>query len=326
MLTTPKALVALMTVALLAATAGMAHASPITDPGGLLYHLDAAQGVSLSGSSVTAWADQGPAHNDFSAPVGREPTLVASSIGGLPAIQFSGVDQELLLSTATYPQTFIAVTRVSTGGGLRGIWGWEGGDRGIRLATTTTYSNWSTGNSADFPKGDVNGVRVNGAVTNGYTVAQPHILAETRGPLHSATTYPVTSIGEYYPTRDYHGDIAELVVYDHVLSNSEIVAIEDYFGAKYGITTYSAPPLPPSPGTIIGGFITHDLTDPEDDWYDVNPTWSPDGQYLAFESLRPPGSNFSYLRKIRVDGTDLEVLTGQRYPEQENPDWSPVLP
>ena len=68
------------------------------------------------------------------------------------------------------------------------------------------------------------------------------------------------------------------------------------------------------------------LTDPEDDWYDVNPTWSPDGQYLAFESLRPPGSNFSYLRKIRVDGTDLEVLTGQRYPEQENPDWSPVLP
>lgn len=261
MSTTQKALGALIAAGLLAA-AGPVHASPITDPGGLLYHLDAGLGVSEISGHVAAWADQGPLGNNFSAPVGREPTRVASSINGLPAIQFSGVDQELLLSTPTQPQTVIAVTNVLTGGGLRGIWGSENPwDTGIRLPSTTNYANGTTGNSADFPKGDHNAVRVNGSVSSAYTVGQPHIIAETRGPGFSATTYNLTSIGEYYPTRDYHGDVAELVVYDHVLSNSEIVAIENYFGAKYGITTASAPPRP---GTLITGFIGHDLTDPED--------------------------------------------------------------
>ena len=244
-------------------TGSMANAGVIDDPGGLLYHLDAALGVTTDGGgNVLSWGDQGGATNNFAAPAGKEPFWVANSINSLPAVQFDGSDEELLLNTATGPQTVIAVTRILTVGGLRGIWGSEGADKGIRLRNNTNYSDTFIGDGNDFPKGDINGVRVNGAVTSAYSVGTPHVLAEVRGPNHNATTYGVTSIGEYYPSRDYHGDVAELVVYNHVLNNAQIVAIEDYFGAKYNIATAGAAAVP---GRFISGLVGGDLTDPEND-------------------------------------------------------------
>ena len=208
-------------------------------PDGLLYHLDAAQGVTRDGTdNVSVWADQGSAGNNFSqTDAGRQPQWISSGINGLPVIQFDGSDEELLLSTSTFPQTFFAVTTALTGGGLRGIWGSENADKGIRLDSDTFYrsaGHASDGN--DFANGDPNGVRVNGEITGAYTVGAPHIIAETRGPNFNATTFGTTSIGQYFTGRDYHGDVAEILVFDRVLNSAEMNNVGGYLKTKYGIS------------------------------------------------------------------------------------------
>jgi len=285
------AMTALLAVGLLVGLGGGGYSGPIEDPGGLLYHLDAGLGITLSGPDVAAWADQGPAGNHFGAPGGKEPLWVASSIGGLPAVQFSGSNEELLLTTSTQPGTFIAVTNVLTGGGLRGIWGSENADKGIRLNSTTNYrgpGQSSDGN--DFANGYAFGVRVNGAITTAYTVGTPHILAETRGPSFSATTFGTTSLGQYFAGRDYHGDVAEVLVYDHVLTPAQIVAIETLLGTKYSIATAGElpPPPPPTPPPATPAFNARMIQVTGDD---INTTTEGLGIAAAATGLGPLSAN-----------------------------------
>lgn len=105
---------------------------------GLLYHLDAAKGVTASGSAVSSWADQGPAGNDFSqGDANRQPTLVAG-LGGnaLPALRFDGdnsdpdgtgplpagaYSDQLVLSSSTSAQTVFIVNSTFLHRGLDGI-------------------------------------------------------------------------------------------------------------------------------------------------------------------------------------------------------------
>ncbi|NQU20010.1 MAG: hypothetical protein HQ567_01910, partial [Candidatus Nealsonbacteria bacterium] len=209
---------------------------------GLLYHLDAAESVTMDGSDmVSAWGDQGDAGNDFSqTDPSVQPLWVSSAIGGLPAIRFAGgsSNQELLLNTPTEPQTFFAVTAATQGGGLRGIWGSENGDKGVRLQDNNWYrSDGHNSDGNDFANGDPNGVRVNGAITGAYTVGEPHIINELRGPNFNATTFNVTSIGEYFANnRDYGGDVAELMAFDRILTDDELNDVGGYLADKYGIT------------------------------------------------------------------------------------------
>ncbi len=60
---------------------------------GLALWLDAAQGIAIhTGNYVKAWADQSSNHNDCIAGethIAEQPTLVASSINGLPALHFN---------------------------------------------------------------------------------------------------------------------------------------------------------------------------------------------------------------------------------------------
>jgi len=207
-------------------------------PSGLLYHLDAAEGVTKDGSgNVSLWADQGPEANDFvQAAAAKQPLWIADGINGLPAIQFSGTTEELLLNTQTDPRTFFAVTTAMTGGGLRGIWGEENADAGVRLNNNTWYRGAGHGSDGnDFANGDAEGVGVNGTLVGQYTLNQPHIITEYKGPNHTKTPYSVTSIGEYFAGRGYHGDIAEMLVFDRILTAEEANNIGGYLADKYGI-------------------------------------------------------------------------------------------
>ncbi|MFW5857655.1 MAG: TolB family protein, partial [Planctomycetota bacterium] len=63
-----------------------------------------------------------------------------------------------------------------------------------------------------------------------------------------------------------------------------------------------------------------------DQWAAINPTWSPDGRYIAFASVRKsPGAQWEAriyraddIWVVRIDGTDLTQITSHMAP-----DWSP---
>jgi len=252
-----------------ASTASFALDKPETrEPGlpvtnGLLYHLDAALGITKDASdNVSRWADQSAAGNDFvQTTANKQPLWLSSSISGRPAIQFDGSDEELLLSTTTAPETFVAVTRVLTGGDLRGIWGNENNDKGIRLSDNDWYRSVGHGSDGnDFPHSDAAGARVNGATTAGYTVGEPHIIAEFRGPNHTGNyPYDDTSIGEYFGGRGYHGDIGELMVYGRDLTETELDEVGGYLSWKYGISTLYPEYTPPQQGFGIDNEAVSDV-------------------------------------------------------------------
>ena len=55
------------------------------------------------------------------------------------------------------------------------------------------------------------------------------------------------------------------------------------------------------------------VTPPWDEGYYVNPTWSPDGQYLAFSS------GLIDVRIVRFDGSSMQAVLSEAY----FPDWGP---
>jgi Tol biopolymer transport system component len=53
----------------------------------------------------------------------------------------------------------------------------------------------------------------------------------------------------------------------------------------------------------------------------IDPTWSPNGKWIAFVDARPGGGNLSDLYVMNADGTNIRRLTDGRHVRQ--PSWSP---
>jgi hypothetical protein len=121
--------------------------------------------------------------------------------------------------------------------GLDGVWGLEGGDKGLRRASSNAWQH---------PGGDVNPFTnpdglmfVNGAATNVAPVGTAHVLAATKGSAHQGT-YGATSLGEYFnhPThgsRAWNGDLGEVILFDRVLNAAERQVVENYLSARFAI-------------------------------------------------------------------------------------------
>lgn len=222
----------------------------VNAPGsGLLYHLDAALGVSTDGTAVTGWADQGHAENSFAqADANKQPEL-RGDFGGknLPALRFDGdrtsydTPDQLVLDTSTQPRTIVIVnsllSRLNNGGIIGRT---TGGEHGIRQrGEGWRYQAHNVQLDFAGPEGSemfVNGLAAVGDVAPVDGTA-PHILTATRS---ESITYAQTGLGDYFvhstmDPRPFHGDIAEVLVFDRVLNGAELRILENHLSAKYAI-------------------------------------------------------------------------------------------
>lgn len=214
--------------------------------------------VSTSGANVTQWADvSGNGMNATQSVSGNRPTLAASSINGLPAINFSGTSQFLNLpsgfsnfngatifivtkpnavtasdvlfdfaTTASSNNNIIAMA-VAAGTGSVTYNAYNGSTAGAVTSSTGVL----VANTPTLVEASQNSLAVATIFNNGVQVGQGAVQSIpniTRG---------FNAIGENstFSTGFLHGKIAEILVYNTELSASDRANVEGYLFARYAL-------------------------------------------------------------------------------------------
>lgn len=233
-------------IAARAATGGGGVGSP-ADVSGLLLWYDANEITGLSdGDRVTSWADQSGNGNDAATNPGTQyhPLYRASGIGGMPAVEFDGVNDhfELSLSEASGPWTwFFVIDGTPNSGGYlydadtgRFILAYEAENAGSD--ETSVYDGvWRNGSLA------VTGVQVlefnleSGAALiykdkTTTVLSSGHTERALGGQQRIGTS--ITSVG----TGTFDGLISEVIAYSGAKGTADRDVVYGYLADKYGFT------------------------------------------------------------------------------------------
>ena len=239
---------------------------------GLQLWLKADAGVTLNGSKVSRWADQsGNGNNGVQLDAERQPLLVRDALNGKPVIRFDGTDDRLGLVGSKHMSqiSLFMVFRMNPGGneydpiwigdldGDGSIWGvdLQSGYTGYSPDVINVFSGMNSAVEATAPRGAVFGLWHNiNVVTNGFinnttlradgVDAQVSLAANNMSisvPLGNPTGTGVGGIAGGDALRPPFGriaskcDVAEVILYDTVLSDSLRRSVEQYLAAKYGL-------------------------------------------------------------------------------------------
>lgn len=218
----------------------------------LKLHLRADAGVNVSGTEVTGWTDQSGNGNDATqTSASNRPVLVANSMNGKPGLRFNGTNNFLSLPTTTdlgivnndY-QIFIIAKTSSVTNNVYFL-------TSAQSATEEYEMHTNGSNGVRFiPKA---GVYIDEGSTGEYTDAKPHLfqmeatstyglvrmdgkgIAQSNGDRRSSNASNLLLGTRNGGVLWFNGDIAEVIVYNDVLSESERQSVENYLKVKYNI-------------------------------------------------------------------------------------------
>jgi len=207
--------------------------------------LRADSNVVLSGSNVLAWKDCSGNGNDVTqSDVNSQPTYLTNTLNGLPVIKFDGINDYLRNTTfvQNQPLTVFVVWHVnSTNGGTV----FDGVNSRILLRyynDIQAYAGTSSTYSKSVPFTNLSTVVFNGTNSAIYDNG----ILQTTGDF-GANILDGLTIGTSYLNDGLFldGYIAEIIMYNSVLSNDERIANETYLSKKY------AEPIKPSLNVIV---------------------------------------------------------------------------
>ena len=208
---------------------------------------------------VTLWADQSNLGNDAtSGEAAQQPQLVADVVNDRPVVRFDGVDDVLALGNvmtgANAGEIFIVARLQDVAAVRRGLtqFGNAGG---------TAYGDgmvWDDFGNADQPGCAVaNSVLTSWHLYNSAMDANGNAVLRFNGTDYVSRTSQTVSfcpnpiLGEDWSGDYFPGDIAEIIVYDHVLSAEERVTVNDYLRSKYALTFAGVPAIPTLTTTVL---------------------------------------------------------------------------
>jgi hypothetical protein len=211
-----------------------------------------ADSLALSdGDPVGTWTDSSGTSNDATqATAGFKPLYKTGIINGKPVVRFDGVDDYLAFPVGpTTSSTAFVVAKLNAAPGSQPqyapfiIFGDStGGVSGSRICARLAGTNWgSFAFSSEVSSGEdlTNNVPalLEITTTSGSTILYRQGTQKATATDHAAG--PGTSqlnwiCGEIGATRWLSADIAEIIIYDSVLSTSDRQSIENYLLVKYG--------------------------------------------------------------------------------------------
>jgi hypothetical protein len=233
---------------------------------GLMLWLKADVGVTQSSGNVSSWTDQSGNFTVTQATSGDQPTYVSSGINGKPALRFNGsqwlynsknmaLNADMTIVTvgattdATAHQYACCLGNDSVVGSNRAL-GYIGSQQ---LADTFYISSYGNSIAANAFTADM--VTLDSGLTN-VAFYQNGTLSGTGTLSGVQNLAPGVAIG--YQSDDggcgWEGDIAEVLVYDHKLTSTEIQQVSVYLANKYGLPYdgYDAPTISPAGGSYSG--------------------------------------------------------------------------
>ncbi len=239
--------------------AGTAGLPPTAVPGCVLWldgdDLDGdgrAEGVAESGQLggvVRSWRDKS-GRRLAAAPASTPPAFVASGApAGHAAVRFDGLD-DFLDYPAVGAQTvfFVCLVEPTLGGNQDGLLGFYNADDGIRRNGDVGWNHPGDANDFSNPAGST--FRVNGVATASAAENVWHIGEACR----SGAVMNVNRMGLYYARRPFAGDVAEVIIYDRLLTADELNGVGAYLARKYGLaTSYPAPRAVAPPPYALDG-------------------------------------------------------------------------
>jgi len=187
------------------------------------------------GESVTTWEDFSGNGRDVSqSDAARRPVLVSTGIGGKPSVIFDGSNDRLFRNGANISgREIFAVVVTDSNSGFDTVLSRAADSLSLRA----NNSAYVVGNGNDFPP--VGGLRQNNVVTLTKTIGQSVILHANAGAVKTFTNFMVGDQNQH--NRYWHGDIAEVIIYDRELTDDERNEVGYYLAEKYGIeTTYTS--------------------------------------------------------------------------------------
>lgn len=230
----------------------------------LALWLDASQIVGLNdGDGVSAWLDQsGNSRDAIQITPGNQPTYQVSEFGLQPVVRFDGIDDYLRDAAASYnARTVFIVQRASSvaqpNTDLAQLWGNYGDGVQVAIDPRASEGAWSfDGSGTATARCGTNTDSYGGTFANGlacewlYDTIAVHAVEFTTDEALTAT-----SIGTLFPaftvgTHQYGGDIAEIIVYDRVLTDEERTGVENGLANKYELSFASNNGVVNTPSTV----------------------------------------------------------------------------
>jgi len=242
--------------------------SPIPTTGLQLW-LKADAGVTLNGSTVSKWADQSGKGNDAIQPdLPRQPLLVKDGLNGKPTIRFDGLSRLGLTGSKRMTQiSLFIVFKMDSGTYVShnlidfGDIDAEGSVWGVNLQTSYTGFAQDIVNIFAGQYSEVRAVAPRCAafgVWHSISVVTDRVMSTTtvrENAIDAQTTLPHNNLSISVPIGNPTGtggqiagpdgtqpppgrtaakcDIAEVILYDRVLSDSLRRSVEQYLGMKY---------------------------------------------------------------------------------------------
>ena len=208
---------------------------------GLQVWYDASTLSLNDGEQVTAWADRSGNGRDLVSWTGT-PTFETNEINGLPAVRFDADNENLQLANPAntyFAADVFLVFRSGNGANFGPDWGApigvKDGDDNDRMWM------FQPGEDRFWDQELPSAVRRNGSAVSsannfdmgGIDASQYMVLQVTAGPNNGTQTreYIVGTRTDAWANSRF--DTAEVIVYDHVLSDTERLAVEAYLTDKY---------------------------------------------------------------------------------------------
>ena len=265
----------------------VAAAAPPVPTSGLKLWLGADTGTVLNGSALSLWSDQsGNGANAVQPLAANQPTVVPGAMNGRPVVRFDGLGHFMTFNlplNGLSGATLILVSGNSPDidGDWNGVinaplfWNETASWGSVHLSPFQRYAKFrfgttqsnnlpiytrpvSIGSSPTLSTAIKNGITDSLYVNGVLALSQDGKLANIAG------VEDIGNLGRGYNNNSYFtGDIAEVLVYNRALSDTERQQVEQYLISKYAITASATPPVRSNgapTGTLASGTTTATLS------------------------------------------------------------------